>query len=62
MVLERYLKYLYLRKDDELEEVQLPAINRRMINTMKNYYKIVANGGHYEGEKHKEECEKESLF
>lgn len=62
MVLERYLKYLYLRKNEELAETQLPAINRKMINTMKDYYKIINNGGNYEGDIQHEESEKINLF
>lgn len=43
MVIERYLKYLYLRKNEELSTVQLPPINRKMINKMKEYYKVINN-------------------
>ena len=43
LVLERYLKYLYLRKNDELGTVPLPDIHRKMTNKMKEYYKIINN-------------------
>lgn len=43
MIVERYLKYLYLRKNEELATVQLPSINRKMINKMKEYYKVINN-------------------
>lgn len=43
MIVERYLKYLYLRKNEELVTVQLPSINRKMINKMKEYYKVINN-------------------
>ena len=50
MVLERYLKYLYLRKNDELTEKPLPSINRKMISTMKEYYKVINNEANVESE------------
>lgn len=43
MVVERYLKYLYLRKNEELATVQLPSINRKMISKMREYYKVINN-------------------
>lgn len=43
IIVERYLKYLYLRKNEELATVQLPSINRKMINKMKEYYKVINN-------------------
>ncbi len=43
IIMERYLKYLYLRKNQELSTVQLPQINRKMINKMKEYYKVINN-------------------
>lgn len=43
MIIERYLKYLYLRKNEELATATLPAINRKMITKMKEYYKVINN-------------------
>ena len=43
MIIERYLKYLYLRKNEELPTVALPAINRKMITKMREYYKVINN-------------------
>ena len=43
MMLERYLKYLYLRKDEDLATAPLPDISRKMIGKMKEYYKIINN-------------------
>ena len=40
--MERFIKYLYMRKNNELE-TPLPSINRKMINKMKDYYKIISN-------------------
>jgi hypothetical protein len=39
--MERYLKYLYLRKNEELGVVEQPDISRKMTNKMKEYYKII---------------------
>lgn len=43
MVLERYLKYLYMRKNEEIETVALPNINRKMVVKLKEYYKVINN-------------------
>lgn len=43
MVLERYLKYLYMRKNEEIETVALPSINRKMVVKLKEYYKVINN-------------------
>lgn len=43
MILQRYLKYLYFRKNEEINTVPLPNINRKMINRMKEYYKVINN-------------------
>ena len=40
--MERFIKYLYMRKNNELE-TPLPSINRKMMNKMKDYYKIISN-------------------
>ena len=50
MILERYLKFLYLRKDEEVGRASLPEIQRKMIGKMKEYYKIINNEVHSEGE------------
>jgi len=42
-VIERYIKYLYLRRNDELGTTPLPSINRKMINKMREYYKVINN-------------------
>lgn len=62
MIVERYLKYLYLRKNEELATVQLPSINRKMINKMKEYYKVINNEIPVENEQAKEEKEPGNLF
>ena len=51
IVLERYIKYLYLRKNEELQTVPLPDLHRKMTNKMKEYYKIINNEIHSEGER-----------
>jgi O-acetyl-ADP-ribose deacetylase (regulator of RNase III) len=51
MVVERYLKYLYLRKDEEMASVALPDISRKMIGKMKEYYKVINNEAVNESEK-----------
>ncbi len=40
-ILERYFSYLMLRKNDELQSKPLPAVSRKMITFMKEYYKII---------------------
>lgn len=62
MIVERYLKYLYLRKNEELATVQLPSINRKMINKMKEYYKVINNEIPVDHEQVKEEKEPGNLF
>ena len=37
----RYFKYLYLRSNEEFEETKLPDISRKMMSTMKEYYKVI---------------------
>jgi len=51
MILERYLKYLYLRKDEDMGTVALPEISRKMISRMKDYYKIINNEVHNEDDR-----------
>jgi hypothetical protein len=41
LVTERYMKYLYLRKNSEIASTPYPSINRKMITTMKDYHKII---------------------
>ena len=62
MVLQRYLKYLYLRKNQELSTVQLPNINRKMINKMKEYYKVINNEIGKEEEQKNQEADNLTLF
>lgn len=40
-VLDRYFSYLMFRRNDELQTKPLPSINRKMLNVMKEYYKII---------------------
>ncbi len=43
IIIERYLKYLYLRQNHNLNSQQLPPINRKMISKMKDYYMVINN-------------------
>jgi hypothetical protein len=62
IILERYLKYLYLRKNEELSAVQLPSINRKMITKMREYYKVINNEIPPEASAQKEAEDTDSLF
>ncbi len=40
-ILERYLSYMFVRKNADIETTPLPNFNRKMINKMKDYYQIL---------------------
>lgn len=62
IIIERYLKYLYLRQNNHLNSQQLPPINRKMIAKMKDYYKVINNEMPNENEKSSAPEEKGSHF
>ena len=40
-VIVRYFNYTFVRKNVDLEKVPLPALNRKMIAKMKEFYKCL---------------------
>ena len=50
LVFDRYFKYLYFRKNEDLATSAFPDINRKMIAQMKEYYRVINNEIKSEGD------------